>query len=158
MERASWDHRFWIKVSKTDSCWEWIAYKCKLGYGRFWLNGGPKLAHVVSFEMHHGPLLENEEVRHTCDNRSCVNPGHLIRGSRRDNMVDMAKRGRTPTGRLTRESATMIIEAQSAGAGPTEAALAAGCKFQQAWDIFRGRTWKWLRKELEHHTMSTSCR
>jgi hypothetical protein len=44
----------------------------------------------------------------------------------------------------------MIIEAQRSGAGPTEAAQAVGCKFQQAWDIYRGRTWKWLKKELDY--------
>jgi hypothetical protein len=149
MSRTPWDERFWSKVTKTDSCWEWTAYCGDLGYGRFWLDGGPRLAHVVSFELHHGPLKDDEEVRHTCDNRACVNPEHLIRGSRRDNMVDMAIRNRCPTRKLSRDSAAMIIEAQKSGATPTEAARAVGCKFQQAWDIFRGRTWKWLREEIE---------
>jgi hypothetical protein len=37
-------------------------------------------------------------VRHTCDNRWCINPSHLIVGTQTDNMRDMNERGRTAMG------------------------------------------------------------
>ena len=37
-------------------------------------------------------------VRHTCDNRKCINPEHLVIGTHQDNMDDMKKRNRTAKG------------------------------------------------------------
>ena len=49
------------------------------------------------------PLSADEQTRHTCDNRRCINPDHLLPGSRSDNMQDMISRGRQRSGtrRLT---------------------------------------------------------
>lgn len=33
-------------------------------------------------------------VRHTCDNRKCIYPGHLLAGTAKDNTRDMLSRGR----------------------------------------------------------------
>ena len=53
-------------------------------------------------------------VRHTCDNRKCVNPEHLVIGTHQDNMDDMKKRNRSAkglvngAGKLTPEQVTYI--------------------------------------------------
>lgn len=39
--------------------------------------------------------IKNVVVRHTCDNPRCINPDHLVSGSRADNNRDRAERGRS---------------------------------------------------------------
>lgn len=69
--------RFWAKVEKTDSCWNWTAYRDAKGYGRFSPNGKPTYAHRVSYRMAFGGIPEGMSVDHSCRNRACVRPGHL---------------------------------------------------------------------------------
>ena len=47
------------------------------------------VCHVINVE-----LTEDDLVRHTCDNRACINPEHLIPGTAQDNTDDMISRGR----------------------------------------------------------------
>lgn len=49
-------------------------------------------AHRIAYRNKHGylPAL----LRHTCDNRKCCNPDHLVPGTQADNMRDMVERGR----------------------------------------------------------------
>lgn len=42
--------------------------------------------------------IDGLHVRHTCDNPRCINPLHLVIGTRQDNMSDMAERKRIPSG------------------------------------------------------------
>ncbi len=74
--------RFWAKVDKTPTCWNWTASKVGGGYAQFHTNnnsGGYKqrYAHRVSYEAVHGPVPEGMFLDHTCHNRLCVNPGHM---------------------------------------------------------------------------------
>ncbi len=46
--------RFWSKVEKTNSCWNWKAYIAQNGYGQFWLDGKDQYAHRISYtEFNH---------------------------------------------------------------------------------------------------------
>jgi len=92
-------NRFWSKVNKTNSCWEWTASKDN-GYGRFWLDGHNLLSHRFSYSLTNGPISRNQVVCHKCDNPSCVNPDHLFLGTRDDNMTDMVRKGRSAKGIL----------------------------------------------------------
>jgi len=85
--------RFWDKVNKTDSCWNWISY-IQGNYGKFWLNGGPKLAHRVSWELYNDAIPKDMYICHKCDNTICVNPNHLFIGTPKDNTLDMIKKNR----------------------------------------------------------------
>lgn len=80
---SEWPERFWSKVDfglSTDDCWIWIAYKTKLGYGRFGRGGrkaGVAFAHRHGWELIHGPISSGLVMDHTCRNPSCVNPKHV---------------------------------------------------------------------------------
>jgi hypothetical protein len=96
---SSFERRFWAKVHKTDGCWEWTAYRLKNGYGRMKKKTAELvLAHRISWEIHNGPIPNNLQVLHHCDNPSCVNPDHLFLGTVKDNMLDCARKGRRPKG------------------------------------------------------------
>ena len=88
--------RFWKKVEicEPEHCWFWRASRLKGGYGIIGISGKNRLAHRVSYELHHGPIPEGMLVLHSCDNPSCVNPAHLHLGTQADNMREKAERGR----------------------------------------------------------------
>jgi HNH endonuclease len=97
------EERFWEKIRKTDSCWNWIGAISTTGYGNFWRPETRSFmsAHRVSWELHYGKLPEgardprrNGVVMHQCDNHACVRPDHLFLGSFQDNSRDMVAKGR----------------------------------------------------------------
>lgn len=73
----SLEDRFWAKVNKTETCWEWTAAQQGKGYGYFYVHGASRLAHRVSYELAKGPIPEGLHIDHECHNKGCVNPAHL---------------------------------------------------------------------------------
>lgn len=90
--------RFWAKVDKTDSCWNWKAGCFENGYGAFRPSGSTQTrAHRFSYELVNGPIPSVLQINHHCDNRKCVNPAHLYAGTQKQNREDAVKRKRTAT-------------------------------------------------------------
>ena len=90
--------RFWDKVEKSDGCWEWMGYRNPKGYGHFRARGRARLAHRVSWEIHHGEDPGDLCVLHKCDNPSCVRPDHIELGTIATNQRQMVARGRSARG------------------------------------------------------------
>lgn len=84
------------------------------GYARIGVGGGYDLAHRIIYRLERGAIPDGMVVRHTCDNRRCVSPAHLVIGTQLDNVRDMVERGRCKRGaehwaaKLTPESVREI--------------------------------------------------
>lgn len=92
--------RFFDKVNKTDSCWNWTGAMRPNGYGCFKVKGKLISSHRFSWELVNGKISDGLLVCHKCDNRKCVNPSHLFLGSQKQNMHDCKSKNRliTPIG------------------------------------------------------------
>lgn len=146
------DDRFWSKVEKTDTCWNWKASRDTKGYGLFGLGGSGNtgLAHRLAFSAVHGPIPKGLEVIHGCDNPACVRLEHLRLGTHKRNMEDMAERGRTNRGErhnrshLNPEAIKVIRFLAARGVNGQRLASAYGLTTFGISCIVRGTTWKHL--------------
>lgn len=77
---VSAEDRFWqyVEVGSFDQCWPWTAHRDRKGYGQFGLNGGSVPAHRFAYEVCNGAIPAGYHVHHTCDNKPCCNPRHLL--------------------------------------------------------------------------------
>ena len=88
--------RFWSKVDRRapDECWPWLASRSPKGYGRICVNGYPRQAHRVAWELTYGPVPPGKFICHHCDSPSCCNPAHGWPGTHQDNVKDMIEKRR----------------------------------------------------------------
>lgn len=150
--------RFWAKVRKGPSCWEWVGATRgeKRDRGIFYMGGGRAnsrllSAHRASWELHFGPIPNGLHVLHKCDNGLCVRPSHLELGNHAKNMRDAAKRGLMPKGpdhhaaKLTPADVREIRRLVENGVTQRAAGERFGVSRGAVLGIVRGENWGWLK-------------
>jgi hypothetical protein len=81
-------------IEAANGCRVWQGSLNSDGYARGLIDGNYNgIIHREIFFLVNG--YYPEVVRHTCDNRRCINPDHLIEGTQLDNVNDRHERGRT---------------------------------------------------------------
>lgn len=83
-------------------CWKWTGYRDEDGYGHFqFRHDGKKYkirAHRAICMIAGRRVPPQAVLRHSCDNRWCVNPDHIEFGTHADNVADCVAKGRNASG------------------------------------------------------------
>jgi len=96
-----------IVKAASHECWEWVGFKSRDGYGVVHEKTKLIKAHRLAYcEANNKTLADifDVVVRHTCDNRLCVNPAHLLLGTSADNTQDRHVRNRDARGSVNGNS------------------------------------------------------
>jgi hypothetical protein len=88
--------KFWARLAPANEfgCREWTG-RTYMRYGLVDLDGRPQMAHRIAYHLSTGQEPGELSVCHACDNPPCCEPAHLWLGTHKENMVDMAAKGRT---------------------------------------------------------------
>lgn len=92
------EDRFWSKISKTKTCWNWTGTMTASGYGLFSVKGAQVRAHRFAWEMLVGEIPDGIEIDHRCMNKRCVNPSHLRHASHKQNAEHLPQRSTNKSG------------------------------------------------------------
>jgi len=79
--RSALMNYFISRVKRNENgCWQWTGcIRCGVDkYGIAIFRGKKMQAHHVSWKLHKGEMPAKKLLMHTCGNKSCVNPDHLI--------------------------------------------------------------------------------
>ncbi len=143
--------RFWnnVAVANRDQCWPWKLSQTSNGYGQLSLrlDGVDRVlkAHKVAWEIRNDVRLKpGIRASHSCDNKLCCNPGHVVIIATGMNLRIAAtgprgeKHGRS---KLTERQA-IIIKYKLGALTTREIADSFKVAFHTVWDIRKGITWR----------------
>lgn len=134
--------RFWKKVNRSPTCWNWIGGRNEKGYGQFYHPevGHSVLAHRVSFELNFGEKPKGL-VLHKCNNPACVRPSHLYQGTHLDNTADASRAGRLSV-KLDADRVRQIRRLAAGGTNYIELAKHFSVSQTTIGLVVRKRTWR----------------
>lgn len=151
------EERFWSRVDKSagaEGCWLWTRGCFDDGVGQFRLQGhaSPVRAPRYAWELSRGAILPSLTVIQRCRQRRCVNPAHLVLGTRSDAVNHAVAGGGHTVGerngrcRLSPAWVRQIREQQARGE-PIVAIVRAFAQQLQVnpatiYDVLAGRNWR----------------
>lgn len=106
-----------VIYDRLGKCWIYKGVINHAGYGVLMTSRqvSQDLVHRLVYESVHGPIPDGICVLHKCDNPSCCRPDHLFLGTHRDNMQDMARKGRSAKAKLTETQVRTIRDRYANG-------------------------------------------
>ena len=102
---VSLDDFYSKQTNAANGCVEWTGVKNNVGYGFIGFvypegttspsghRAGMMTAHRLQFLVTHGRHPTKRNVNHSCHNKLCVNPDHLVEGTQQDKLKDMKAQG-----------------------------------------------------------------
>lgn len=137
----------------NSGCWLWMRWCDRDGYGKPGRSGRctERLAHRISFEIHHGPIPAGVSVLHRCDTPSCVNPDHLFLGDQLANMTDMVEKGRRASFKGSRHGMAKLVESDVVAMREAARAGAKSPALSQRFGVSARHIRSILRRELWQH-------
>ena len=130
-----------------NNCWNCNSHKIdSKGYPRIQINKKQTTIHRYFYKIFNGNC-DNLVVRHTCDNKLCINPNHLVLGTHQDNVQDRVERNRNAIGENNGRSklnAILVktIKYQSQNKSKTELAKLYNVSSKVIYNIQNNLTWK----------------
>ena len=137
-----------VKKNWDNDCHDWHGHVNYWGYGVFFTDKKRRRAHRVAYELTYGEIPEGLFVCHSCDNKICCDPDHLL-GTVQDNVDDMCKKGlnvfreRTPSSKLKDLDIPLIRYMYNVECKPQrDIADHFGVSQYCIWAVINNRTWK----------------
>lgn len=113
-----------VKVDGQSDCWIWAGTKDKDGYGLISVDGKPKRAMRVAYELYRGPIpmglvLDHFLYPERCIGPSCSNPQHLMPTTRSANSArsSWARKTHCPAGHEYSPENTVLENTGRGGKG-----------------------------------------
>lgn len=104
--------RYYANIKVEGPCLLWQGTPGQDGYGRMSLGNKTTLVHKIAFYIKHG-REPAEYLIHTCENKMCVNPDHIVEGKNK--------------GRPVKVPAQKILDLKRAGLTTAQIAQQLGC-------------------------------
>ena len=103
------------KSKLVNGCLLWQGYLNEDGYGTTSYKGRQFKVHRLAYTLKYGEIPEGMVVMHQCDVPSCINVDHLMLGTVKDNVIDMARKDRHGKISLKRKVVSEIVERYNNG-------------------------------------------
>ena len=87
----------YVDKREPDECWPWLGAKSQGERAMYWDKTTKKVitaARMAWSLVNNKSFPTNLHACHSCDNGMCVNPKHIWPGTRSQNMIDCAQKGR----------------------------------------------------------------